>query len=51
MDEARWALLKSAIEAQLREIAQIFAKIEERRAHIDDPAHLESLRFVAQVRP
>ncbi len=45
MDEARWALLKSAVEAQLREIAQIFAKIEERRAHIDDPAHLESLGY------
>jgi uncharacterized protein YutE (UPF0331/DUF86 family) len=45
MDEARWTLLKSALEAQLHEISQIFIKIEERQAHLDDPVHLESLGY------
>jgi uncharacterized protein YutE (UPF0331/DUF86 family) len=45
MDEARWAFLKSALDAQLHEIAQIFTKIEERQVHIDDPVHRESLGY------
>jgi uncharacterized protein YutE (UPF0331/DUF86 family) len=45
MDEARWTLLKVALEAQHDKIAQIFIKIEERQAHLDDPVHLESLGY------
>ncbi len=45
MDEARWALLKASLEAHRQEIARVFAKIEERQAHLDDPAYLESLGY------
>ncbi len=45
MDEARWALLKAALDAQRQEIARVFAKIQERQAHLDDPVYLESVGY------
>lgn len=45
MDEARWVLLKASLEAQCHEIARVFAQIEERQAHLDDPVYLESAGY------
>lgn len=46
MEEARFSILKSEIEAQLRLIESIYQKIEERKHNIEkDRARLESLAY------
>ncbi len=45
MEEERLSLLKSALHSQCQEIERIFAKIEERRAHLEDPVYTESVGY------
>jgi hypothetical protein len=44
MEEERLSLLRASLEAQLKEIARIFTKIEERRRG-EGEANLESLAY------
>lgn len=44
MEKGRLALLRSEVQAQIREIEAIYAKVEERRSG-KDKAHLESLAY------